>query len=334
MNNIFYAKTTIRILIFVALLLTNSVAQKSEQYKLLITSDPHTTFQLHQYNPLLYMLRQRHENNTDSLIRFFRTVPERTGADAVVITGDMIDFYAGDISADNTVKMANQIEQFAAISKFCPVPLYLIIGNHDIVSYWVNPVDSSKIETEIYVEKAKAAWIKNLECFKEGTYYEKKVTVGGVVFHLFFLDNGYSLHDRRRILDKTQLDWLESRINKAGDEPALLFMHRYYSIGDINNDGIFFKKNSPVEWPSEEDCTEGLLKIINDHANIKALFVGHAHNNVWEPIQFPAGQTVYQIMSSTVYKNRNNWRIVTLTENKLIITHTGSTDKEIVIEIH
>ena len=329
----YYVRTIVAILVTIFIIKSNLYAQQADTYKLLITSDPHTTFQLNQCNPLLYQLRKRHEGNTDHLIKFFRTIPKKTAADAVVITGDMIDFFEADISSNSTQKMANQVQQFAAISMYCPLPLYMVIGNHDIISYWVSLEDSTKRETEIYADRARASWIKYNQCFRNGTYYHEINKVGDTKYHLFFLDNGYSLHDGAKILDKTQLDWLEAELAKTTSEPVLIFMHRYYSIGDINGDGIYFKKNKPVDWPTEKECSGGLLKIINENSNIKAMFVGHQHNNVWEPIRFPAGHTVYQIMTSTLYKSPNNWRLISFTENNLIVAKPGSMDNEIIIPI-
>ena len=328
-------KTGIKVFVlfsFIMILSSKIYAHEKASYKFLITSDIHTTFQLDQCNPAFYELRKLTIGNTDSLIQFYRTIPRKSAVDAVIITGDLIDYYEADISRDNSVIIANQIEQFNAISDFCPVPLYLTLGNHDITSYWINQTDSSRMKTQVNADRARASWIRNTSCFKDGTYYMKSLMVGKINYHLIFLDNGYSLHDGSRVIDKIQLDWLKKQMDKAGNDPVLLFFHIYFSVGDVNGDGIYFRKDKPVDWPKEKDCSDGFLKILNEHDNIKAMFVGHQHNNVWEGVNFPAGHKIYQIMTSTLSRTRNNWRKVELNEDLIIISNPGNTDIDIKIK--
>ena len=278
-------------------------------------------------------MRKHTLGNADSLIKFFRTVPMQTYADAVIITGDLIDYYQADTEDNGRKMLANQVEQFNAVCAFCPVPIYSTLGNHDISSYWINPDDSSKIETQAYADMARASWIRNTACFKEGTYYEKSLMVGGTKYHLIFLDNGYHLHEGSKTIDKTQLDWLQKKMYYAGDDPVLLFFHIYFPVGDINGDSIYFNNNKSADWPTKDDCKDGLLKIINEHPNIKAMFVGHQHNDVWEAIHFPAGQMVYQIMTPALFKSAKNFKLITFENDKIIISKLRIAGNEIVINL-
>jgi len=331
MHNRTYLKK-ILLLIFLFTLTGISSAQQRENYKFLITSDIHTSFQLNQYNPVFYEMRRHTVGNADSLIRFYRTIPQKTDADAVVITGDLIDYYEAGLSGDSSALIANQIEQFNALSAFCPVPLYLTLGNHDITSYWINKADSSRMTTQVYADRARASWIRNVSVFKNGTYYAELIKVENTTYHFVFLDNGYSLRDGGRMIDKTQLDWLQNQMDKAGNDPVLLFFHIYFPVGDINGDSLCFRKDKALNWPGEKDCSSGLLKVLNEHKNIKAMFVGHQHNNVWEGINFPAGHKIYQVMTSTLDRSRNNWRMIELLKDTVIISKPGSNEKEIEIK--
>ena len=251
---------------------------------------------------------------------------------SLIITGDLIDYYNAELSGDSSAMVANQIEQFNALSAYCPVPEFYTLGNHDITSYWIDQADSSRKQTQTLAVSARASWIKNTECFKEGIYYKKEFNIDGTLYHFIFLDNGYSLHENDKRIDKTQLDWLSMQMDKVGDDPVLLFFHIYFPVGDINGDSLYFRKDKALNWPDEKDCSSGLLKILNEHKNIKAMFVGHQHNNVWEGIKFPAGHKIYQVMTSTLGRSRDNWRLVELKNDAIIISKPGGNKREIEVK--
>ncbi len=268
----------------------------------------------------------------DSLERFFDSIPRQAKADAVVITGDVLDMFEGETKSHQL--LANQIEQFRSLYDKCPVPLYLTLGNHDLTKYIVRDIDSSVVESQTSAERARASWIRNIPCFHDGTYYTKVFQVGKANYHFVFLDNGYSLHDGGRVIDKVQLDWLQEQVANAGSEPIILFFHIYFSVGDINGDGIFFKENGSTHWPSEKQCSEGFLKILNDKRNIKAMVVGHGHSNVFEGIHFPGGHTIYQIETGSVTEGSMNWRLFQCTENGIVVSRPGSRKTELTIDLH
>ena len=57
-------------------------------------------------------------------------MPEQVGADALVITGDLIDFYEGE-TVEGTLR-AGQIEPFTALLSQSKIPVWMTLGNHDI----------------------------------------------------------------------------------------------------------------------------------------------------------------------------------------------------------
>jgi hypothetical protein len=113
-----------------------------------------------------------------------------------------------------------------------------------------------------------------------------------------------------------------------------LFFHIYFSVGDINGDGIFFKEHGPLDWPTAKQCSDGLLKLVNENPNIKAMVVGHGHSNIFEGIRFPAGQIVYQIETGSVTEGSLNWRVIQCTENNIVVYHPGSSKAEIRIDLN
>ncbi len=329
-NLLFILNRSILLSIIIFFSSINLYAQvEKDTVKILHISDPHVVYQLSKTHPIFAGLRKHLIGSEDSLNNFLKIIPPKVNADAVIITGDLIDYYKAEISKECETAVSNQVEQFKKIYENSKVPLYLTLGNHDISYYEVNEQDSEKVEIQYVAKEAKASFIRNIECFRNGTYYKKKYTVGKTNYHLFFLDNGYyNLND---LFDPIQLDWVRDELKKIGNEPVLMFFHRYYPIGDVNGDGIAIKKNRPTDWPKKQDCSSGMLKIINEHKNIKAMFVGHQHNNSWEGIKFPNGQIVYEIMTSALFKGTNNWRLIKFTESNILVSKPGILETEIKI---
>ncbi len=328
MNKIKVNKLYKMFLIGTLLVIYGTTYAQTDTLKIIHTSDIHTVFSLDNCNPIFYNLRKHLIGASDSLKNFFATVPQKTNASAVVITGDLIDYFKADDINGN--KIGNQVEQFATLSENCPVPLYLTLGNHCLTSYGINKKDSSKQQTQIYADKARADFVRNFSCFKHGTYYKKEIQVGKTKYHLFFLDNGNSIPSDW--INKTQLAWFKNEIEKVGNEPVVIFQHKYFLVGDINGDGIYFKKNKPTDWPKEENCSEGFMKVLNEHKNIKAIFLGHGHKNTWEGIKFPSGHIIYQIETSTLYNKSSNWRLIKFTEDAMIVNKAGTTEIELKVK--
>lgn len=320
------------LILFTVLMVSGAFCQNAGPLTLLHTSDIHIVYNLDEFHPALATKRAGVRTTIDSLKAFFRSVPKQVKADAVVITGDMLDIYEGESKSHEL--LANQVEQFRSLYDDCPVPLYLTLGNHDLSTYTVNGASSGVVVAQTDAGRARAAWIRTIPCFNNGTYYAKVFPVGTTNYHFIFLENGYSLHDGGKVIDKGQLDWLQEQVVNAGVEPIILFFHIYFSVGDINGDGNAFKEKGPLNWPDEKLCSEGLLKLLNANNNIKAMVVGHGHSNVLEGIRFPGGHTIYQIETGSVTEGRSNWRLFQLSENEITVSYPGSKKAELTIVTH
>jgi len=325
-------KIAFSLTLFTVLIAYGARGQAVDTLNVLHTSDLHLLYNQDECHPLLPVRHFVVRSGLDSLTEFFRSVPRQVKADAVVITGDVLDMYEGETKSHKL--LANQIEQLRTVNDQCPVPLYLTLGNHDLTKYVVHDTDSTIVESQTSADRARASWIRNIPCFHDGTYYSRIFRVGRTNYHFIFLDNGYSLHDEGRVIDKVQFDWLKELLSSAGREPVILFFHIYFSVGDINGDGICFKEHGLLDWPTAKQCSDGLLKLVNENPNIKAMVVGHGHSNIFEGIRFPAGQTVYQIETGSVAEGSLNWRLFQFTENRILVTHQGSEQAEITIDLN
>ena len=292
-------------------------------------SDTHIC-NLNSYHPLFVESRRHYGNSVPALRTFLETVPRNLDADAVVITGDLIDYFEAETSDGEM--LATQIEQFYPLYESSPVPLFLTLGNHDIASYWIREEDASKADFQLNAVQARAVWIRNFHCFQQGTYYSRDYVIGTRRFHFLFLDNGYSLDGEGEILDKPQLDWLNHQVGETGDDPVVLFLHKYLPVGDKNGDGVFFGK-AALDWPDERSCEKGFLRTLNEGRNIIAMFVGHGHKNVIERIDFPSAHGVIQSQTSAFPRDKNNWRLLQFKEDEIIISLPGSTQTELTISL-
>ncbi len=280
------------------------------------------------FHPGFVALRDGRVPAMDSLGRWLHAFPMQTGAEAVVITGDMLDCFEAETARGSY--LATQIEQFAAAVMDCPVPLFLTLGNHDITSYRFEEPKTVRT-TQTRAQRARAAWIKNIPCFQSGTYYSRSFRVGRKTVRMLFLDNGYGLSSGS-FLDEPQLDWVRAQVREAGDDPVVLFMHKYLAIPDANGDGVLFTKRN-VLAVDEKTCSTGFLKILNEHRNIKALFAGHGHHNVTEPLVLPSGHRIVQVETGGFGDDPKNRRIIRIMEKQITILPCGEDRMQSVIPL-
>lgn len=281
------------------------------------------------YDSTFVTNRQHYGNGVTALRDFFLTKPHELNADAVILTGDNLDFYEAETKSGQL--LATQIEQFYPLFASCPVPLLQILGNHDIATYWIDDqLDQKSVQSQ--VNAARAAWIRNYPCFRNGTYYSRVYDVGKSRYRFIFLDNAYYLNEQSRDnrLDDLQLDWLNVQLKEAKGDYVLIFMHIYLPLGDNNGDGVFFTRN-PAPWPTKNDFQNGMLKLLNENPNVLAIIVGHGHRNVIEEFTCPANHRILQVETAGFAQDPNNWRLLKFTEKSVMIYQTGTTVLEKII---
>ncbi len=316
------------IVLFVFFLSGVTFSTESDTLTVLQLTDIHFC-NLAGYHPRFVEKREHYGNVAATFKSFLSDKPEQLDADMVIITGDLIDYYEAETTRGPW--QATQVEQFVPLLSECSVPVYLTLGNHDIASYWI--VDNEKEQFQVFVQQARADWIRNAPSFAQGTWYSRDVKVGDNKLHFMFLDNGYSLNNGS-YLEKTQLDWMKNDLKQAGDTPVIIFMHKYLPVKDYNNDGNVFNRDTQLEM-NAETCSGGLLKILNENKNIQAMITGHGHRSITEPIKFPAGHTILQVETAAFAQNtEKHWRTLKITENSLTLMETGGKGVEQVFEFN
>ncbi|MCX8037938.1 MAG: metallophosphoesterase [Candidatus Sumerlaeia bacterium] len=296
-----------------------ALVHRDSSFTLLHLTDTHLCH-LDQYHPTLIEKRKHYGNGREPLLRALTAGARKAGADAIVITGDLIDFFEGT-TAKGDVR-AGQVERFVRTASRARVPLWLTLGNHDISTHVIGGKGESR-PNQLRAQVARAAWIRQMDCFREGTGYFRDVRVGSRLWRLYFLDASYRAADEPtgNLWDRPQLDWLANELRQSPERTAILFFHIPLPVGDTNGDGDSFPV--PKVWPLPDTYQKGIFKILNDHPSVVAAFVGHNHKNIIEDIPLPAGHSVAQVETGAFAADPKNWRTITLTENALIISKPG-----------
>lgn len=287
-------------------------AQKSDTLSFLHISDIHLIFNLETFQKDLAQSRSLYENGVEPFKKFLEKVPKETGSEFVIATGDLIDIYEGETEKGGQSDF--QAEQFARLLDKCNVPVYPTLGNHDITSYsWENGTRSS---TQNCAEQARAAWIRNANCFKEGTYYSRNFNVGGTTYKLIFLDNAYnSFPSEANIkipyIDKIQLYWLEDQLQQSADDIEIIMMH------------LPITSASDQQKPSME-----FYSVLEKNPSVKLVLSGHNHKNAITVFPFAENNKITQVQTGGFGQNNENWRLIRLTQDKIIVSQPGNTNNE------
>lgn len=295
-------------------------------------TDPHVC-NLTGYHPFFIEKRLHFGNNAEPLTQFFKSIPGKYQSDFVVITGDNIDYYEAQTEKDGTLD--TQIEQYSRLLDASNVPVYLTLGNHDIASYFVSPL-LAYTNNQFNAGQARAAWMRNVPCFKDGTYYSRIFKIDTTTFRFIFLDNSYygtkELTDESLpfLIDQSQLLWLDAQLKTSASDIEIIFMHMPLSNRKQDDKSILTEQLSTYSTKSK---FYNLFSVLEKNSSTRLLFVGHNHNNIINNYILPNGNKLTQVMTGAFGYNPNDWRIIKLTNNKIIICSSGSSETEYTIPI-
>ncbi|MDX9882320.1 MAG: metallophosphoesterase [Prolixibacteraceae bacterium] len=307
-------------LLFAFCLLFNGAAMaQKDTLSFLHITDLHVIFNQPGYPADLmeYRKQKQYDQGENRLREFLQSVPGKTNSDLVVATGDLVDFFESNTANGRMLDL--QAEQFSRLLDDYHVPVFLTLGNHDLFSFnWKN---GKLAHHQNSAGQARAAWIRNVPCFRNGTYYSESFQVGKTNYQFIFLDNGFyrfTPEDKFEVpyIDKAQLYWLNARLSESADDVEIIFMH------------------IPLKDPvAQADYSKEIYSALAQHPSVKLIFVGHHHKN--EIKRFPSGENkeMVQVQTGSLVQDTNNWRLVRLTENDIRVSVPGKTKNELVIPI-
>lgn len=297
-------------------------------------TDPHVC-NLIGYHTIFAHKRQLVENNAELFTEFLKVIPEKYNCDFVVITGDNIDYYEAQTAKGGM--LGTQIEQYTRLLDFSEVPVFLTLGNHDIASYFVNP-DLTSTSNQYHAERARAAWIRNAPCFKDGTYYSRILKIDTTTFRFIFLDNGYYATKEVTdgtlpfIIDQSQLLWLNDQLKTSTSDVEIIFMHMPLPSGKLTEKSIF---TEPISTYSSKSVNYNLLNIIKKKSSTRLIIAGHEHTNNINNYKLPDGSNLTQVVTGGLFGSipSSCWRMVKITNSEIIIYFPGSSKTEYIIPI-
>lgn len=336
-NKFFYGKSITIFLMFLLFTAFNSTSSQViyDSLNVIHLTDIHVADWYGYHPDLRKKRREQYEDNQQKFVEFLNTIPEKVNADAIMTSGDNIDFYAGE-SIDGSA-MAGQVENFVNICRKSPVPVFLTLGNHEISTFYTKAAKEKKnnLSGHFNAEASKAAWIKNAECFQNGSYYSKQFNAGGTEYLFLFLEAIYRIEGNPTdaYWNPEMVEWLNHKLEVNKDAKAVMFFHVPLPAPDNNRDGKFI--NKPLDgWPDDEAYKSGIMKTLIDHKNIVAMFVGHMHENIYEEIYLPDGRKIPEIETASFGENENNWRLLTFKKDLIRVSKSGGNEMDFSIIIN
>ena len=303
--------------VLLGVFLSGKIFAQPDTLSFLHITDTHIISDLGFYHPGIVEGRKHYGQGNEPLKHFLHAMPEKTSCDFVAITGDLIDFFEGQ-TGDGKM-LGFQAEQFARLIDGSPVPVFATLGNHDIAAYsWPK---NKRESSQKMVGRARATWSKNLECFKNGTYYSRLLEVGGKKYRLIFLDNSYNsfLPEEDIVtpyIDKPQLHWLEDQIQQSGDDTEIIFMHI-----------------PVISANSEDEPACELYSVLAKYPSPRMILAGHNHKNAIRDFSSAENKKITQVQTDAFGRNIENWRLISLTNDKILVSYPGNKDTEIEISI-
>lgn len=303
----------------ICILFIGDLIAQTDTLSILHITDLHIIFNQDGYHPDLMEQRKQKEYDKGEprLRQFLQTVPEETNSDMVIATGDLCDFFEAETIDHRLFDL--QAEQFSRLLNEHNIPVLLTLGNHDAFTY--NWQDGKLYPNQDFAGRARAAWIRNIPCFKDGTYYSKLYQIGETSFRLIFLDDiFFSFHTKENIenpyLDKYQLQWLRNQLQESGNDIVIILMHIPF------NDDV-----DQREIPNE------LYSLLSTRESVKLVVAGHRHRNSIERFTTDGNNEIIQVQTSAFANGIDNWRQIKLTEDRILVSFTGKTENEITIRI-
>jgi 3',5'-cyclic AMP phosphodiesterase CpdA len=296
-------------------------------------TDPHVC-NLTGYHPFFAEKRNHFSKNAEPLSKFLQTVPEQLKSDMVVITGDNIDYYEAE--TEKGAMLETQIEQYTRLIEVSEVPVLLTLGNHDIASYGVNAATPQVLHNQFNAERARAAWSRNVPCFKDGTYYSRIFDLGKTVIRFIFLDNAYYASEEISdgllpfIVDQAQLRWLDEQLKASDHDVEIVFMHMPLNYGKMEANKIL---TEPISEYSAKGKYYNLFSVLEKNSSTAVIFAGHKHINSINNYTMKDGKKLTQVMTGAFGYDPANWRLVKLTKNNIIISLPNSSKPEYIIDL-
>src|SRR5581483_11749618 len=172
----------------------------------------------------------------------------------LLITGDLSDAYGYEGADGNMVY--GQFDPFKSIFDRSPIPIYPVLGNHDITQYKHAADKPKPTGDQSVAADARKEWQRLIPNFRDGTYYTFVKRAGGTEYLFLVLDDGDGPHLHAEYVAQ-QLRWIQKQIAARPHEPIILAMHIPLLQSDF--------------WPA-------IKPVLADAPNVVLSIAGHRHS--------------------------------------------------------
>ena len=267
-------------------------------------TDTHVTDHSQVAEPLA-AARKHFRNSADELAKFLAGTDHPPGSNFILFTGDLIDGFS--FAAGDGRRVLGQIEAFQRAIAGCRVPVFLLLGNHDLSHYGVSAAAKPAADQSVAGE-ARAAWIKAAPCFRQGTYYAIEQKVGETQYVILMLDNGYSAAGAKDAagfqMAHEQLYWLRRQTELHAGATIILALH----------------------VPLGADTGSAAIKgAVAGARNIALILGGHNYRDQIEDLALGASTPV-QVRTAAFGYGAGNWRRICLYPDRIEVHATGKQD--------
>jgi hypothetical protein len=245
------------------------------------------------------------EIKKDAADHFFKvldTLRRDIAPSFILITGDLSDAY-GYEGADGKM-VYGQFDPFKSIFARSPIPIYPVLGNHDITQYRVAPGKPKPAGDQSIAADARKQWQRLIPNFHDATYYTFHKQAGATDYLFLMLDDG----DGPRLNGEfvaAELAWIKAQIVSHPHQPIILVMHIPLTGADF--------------WP-------GLKPILSDAPNVVLSIAGHRHTDGMDEVDL-GSRKLAEVRTAALYASADNWRKLRLREDRIEIFVTGKKDQ-------
>jgi predicted MPP superfamily phosphohydrolase len=220
----------------------------------------------------------------------------------VLITGDLTDGFGYETPGGRMEY--GQIDVFKSIFDRSPVPIYPVLGNHDITQYRYAAGDSKPVTDQSPAADARREWRRLIPNFRDGTYYAFPKQAGRTEYLFIVLDDGEA-RGRNDEYAATQLAWLRQQIAAHPLDSIILAMHIPLEMAP------FWRELKPI---------------LANAPNVVLSIAGHRHSDGVEEVDLGA-RKLLQVRTAALFASDGNWRKLRLCEDRIEIFATGKKDQ-------
>lgn len=210
----------------------------------------------------------------------------------ILITGDLIDAFENGRQAPTPVNLLQ------ALLKQSTVPVFPILGNHDLRHY-----EGDTAKRVVMTDEARKAWMKALPQFRGGTYYSFRKQVGHTGYLFLLLDDADLTKDNPKFT-AAEFAWMKKQIGAHPTDTIIIAMHLPFPMAPIADE---------------------LKALLAQTPNVALIIAGHRHIDALEQVD-AGSHHITQILTAALYRSADNFRRFRLKEDGIEVSETGKPD--------